>query len=135
MRENSQRWKNQGRLLGKLVYLFEGKEEVREERRRQLPPFYFGRLCAGSDRMCKLRCFIRKHGRDKKLELVNYRREKEQKPEEGTGTDGMISSALRKKYTTAQKETQRYAEQLHVTISNYTAVRKILAIRQQIGDI
>ena len=31
----------------------------------------------GSDRMCKLRCFIRNYGREKVIELVNDRREKE----------------------------------------------------------
>ena len=31
----------------------------------------------GSDRMCKLRCFIRNYGREKVIDLVNYRRERE----------------------------------------------------------
>lgn len=29
----------------------------------------------GSDRMCKLRCFIRNYGGEKVIDLVNYRRE------------------------------------------------------------
>ena len=32
---------------------------------------------AGTDRMCKLRCFIRNYGREKVIDLVNYRRERE----------------------------------------------------------
>ncbi len=31
----------------------------------------------GTDRMCKLRCYIRNYGREKVIDLVNYRREKE----------------------------------------------------------
>ena len=31
----------------------------------------------GSDRMCRLRCFIRNYGREKVIDLVNYRREQE----------------------------------------------------------
>ena len=85
----------------------------------------------GTDRMCKLRCFIRNYGRD----LVNYRRERELSVAAATGTDGMIDESQRKRYTAKQKEAQRYAEALHVTLSGSSTVRKILAIREQIGNI
>ena len=89
----------------------------------------------GSDRMCRLRCFIRNYGRKKVLDLVNYRREQELSAMGATGTDGMIDESQRKRYTQKQKEAQRYAEALHGTISHNSTVRKILAIREQIGNI
>ena len=52
-----------------------------------------------------------------------------------TGTDGMIEECQRKRYTKKQREVQRYAETLHVTLSKSSTVRKILAIREQIGNI
>lgn len=91
----------------------------------------------GTDRMCRLRCFIRNYGREKVVELVNYRRERELSAMamEATGTDGMIDEPQRKRYTQKQKEVQRYAEALHGTITRNSTVRKILAIREQIGNI
>ena len=46
----------------------------------------------------------------------------------------MIDESQRKRYTAKQKEAQRYAEALHVTLSGSSTVRKILAIREQIGE-
>ena len=67
----------------------------------------------GSDRMCRLRCFIRNYGREKVIDLVSQR----------------------KRYTEKQREVQRYAEALHGTLSGISTVRKNLAIREQIGNI
>ena len=89
----------------------------------------------GSDRMCKLRCFIRNYGREKVIDLVNYRREKELSAVVATGTDRIIEECQRKRYTKKQREIQRYAETLHATLSESSTVRKILAIREQIGNI
>ena len=89
----------------------------------------------GTDRMCKLRCFIRNYGRDKVIDLVNYRRDRELEICAATGTDGMIDEPQRKKYTAKQREAQRYAEALHGTLSGKSTVRKILAIREQIGNL
>lgn len=89
----------------------------------------------GADQMCKLRCFIRNYGREKVIDLVNYRREREMGRGELTGTDGLIEERQRKRYTKKQREVQRYAEVLHGTLSKTSAVRKILAIREQIGNI
>ena len=47
----------------------------------------------------------------------------------------MIEESQRKRYTAKQKEVQKYAEALHVTLSENSTVRKILAIREQIGNI
>ena len=41
--------KEQGCFIGKLVYPFEGKEEVCKGRRKLISPFYFGGLYGGSD--------------------------------------------------------------------------------------
>lgn len=89
----------------------------------------------GTDRMCKLRCYIRNYGRDKVIDLVNYRREKEAETLLATGTDNMIDPGIRRKYTARQKEVQKYAERLHATLSGNSTVHKILAIREQIGNI
>jgi len=89
----------------------------------------------GSDRMCKLRCFIRNYGREKVIDLVNYHREKELKEEVKTGTEGMIDVVIRKKYTAAQKEEYAYAQCLYAKLPERSTVRKILAIREQIGNI
>lgn len=89
----------------------------------------------GADRMCRLRCFIRNYGRDRVIDLVNHRRDKELVERAATGTDGMIDVVVHKKYTKKQKEAFRYAESLHATLSGSSTVRKILAIREQIGNI
>ena len=234
--------KEQGCFIGKLVYLFEGKEEVCKGRRKLISPFYFGGLYGGSDqnavlwekvdayiqehydqdvlkcvyinsdggswvrasenyvgksrlvadrfhlmkyinrvarctedkenitkgrfykyiyknkllaakklltrilnryewsetvsdRMCRLRCFIRNYGREKVIDLVNYRREPEMVNAVSTWTDGMIDEPQRKRYTAKQRESQRYAEVLHGTLSRNSTVRKIFAIREQLGNI
>lgn len=89
----------------------------------------------GSDRMCKLRCFIRNYGREKVIDLVNYRREQEMLAALKTGTEDMIEVTVRKKYTAKQLESYKYAECLHATLSGNSTVRKILAIREQLGGI
>lgn len=89
----------------------------------------------GSDRMCRLRCFIRNYGREKVIDLVNARREREVCMTEATGTDGMIERSQKKRYTAQQREVQKYAEALHATLSESSTVRKTLAIREQIGNI
>ena len=67
---------------------------------------------------------------------MNYRQERELSAMGATGTDGMmIDEPQRKRYTQKQKEAQRYAEALHETITRNSTIRKILAIREQIGNI
>ena len=90
----------------------------------------------GSDRMCRLRCFIRNYGREKVIDLVRYRREQELMAAGATGTEGMIiEEPQRRRYTAAQREAMKYAEALHGSIARGSTVRKILAIREQIGNI
>lgn len=83
----------------------------------------------GSDRMCKLKCFIRNHGQEKVIDLVNYRRERGISVTVVTGTDGIVEECQRKRYTKEQREMQRYAETLHATLSERSTVWRILAIR------
>ena len=61
----------------------------------------------------------------KVIDLVNYRREKELYAVTATGTDGMIEEGQRKRYTKKQREVQRYAETLHVTLSNSLGCRSL----------
>lgn len=89
----------------------------------------------GCDSMCRLRCYVRNHGRDKIIDLVKYRREMVMMDTESTGTDGMIEKKLVKRsYTKDQLITAAYEEKMRVTLGGLT-VRKTLAIREQIGNI
>ncbi len=88
----------------------------------------------GSDRMCKLRCYVRNYGRDKIVDLVTYRRERELARLKATGTDDLIEEGQRKYYTQEQRRAYSYIENLQASIGGST-VRKILAIREQIRDI
>ena len=88
----------------------------------------------GSDRMCKLRCYVRNYGREKIVDLITYRREKELAERKATGTDGLIAVKQRKEYTLEQRRAYSYVEKLQATIGGNTA-RKIVAIREQIGNI
>ena len=66
---------------------------------------------------------------------MNYRRERELGEIPATGTEGMIDTAVREKYTAQQKEAHRYAERMHATLGEKSTVRKILSIRNQLGNI
>lgn len=89
----------------------------------------------GTDRMCKLRCFVRNYGREKVLDLVRYRREKVMEEYKATGTDGMIDEGSRTYYTRHQKQVRSYIERLQATLAMHSTVRKTLAIREQIWSI
>ncbi len=88
----------------------------------------------GSDRMCKLRCYVRNYGREKLVDLVAYRRAKELEKRKATGTDGLIAVRQRKQYTSEQRRAFTYIERLQTRIGGNTT-RKILAIREQIDNI
>ena len=89
----------------------------------------------GCDSMCRLRCYVRNHGRDKIIDLVKYRREMSMMDLEATGTDGLIEKKhIKRNYTKDQLITAAYEERMRVTLEGLT-VRKTLAIREQIGNI
>lgn len=91
----------------------------------------------GSDSMCKLRCYVRNYGRDKVVDLVAWRREKEFERQslQATGTDGLIEPEQKKRYSLEQRRDFVYIEKLQATLSDKRQVKKALAIREQIGNI
>lgn len=88
----------------------------------------------GGDRMCRLRCFVKNNGRDKIVDLVEYRRAKQYQPLEATGTDGMLVPLPKKYYSQAQRDVMKYAERMYAPLTG-TSVKKTLAIRERISNI
>ena len=89
----------------------------------------------GSDRMCKLRCYVRNYGREKIIELVRYRREQECLRQKAVGAEEMIDQPAKVRYTEEQRRNRAYIERLQATLQVGSRVRKTLAIREQIGSI
>lgn len=89
----------------------------------------------GSDRMCKLRCYVRNYGREKIVDLVRYRREQECLRQKAVGAEEMIDSTGKVRYTAEQRRNRAYIERLQATLQLNSTVRKTLAIREQIGSI
>ena len=85
--------------------------------------------------MWRLRCFIRNYGREKVIDLVNYRREREMASTVSTGTDGMIEETQRKRYIEKQREVQRYAGALHGMLSGTSTVRKIVYCKIELPKV
>ena len=85
----------------------------------------------GADRMSKLRCYEKNHGREKIIELVKYSREKRKL--ERTGTDGIsvenvkLSEIIREHKDSSKK----YIDGIQATMPGMTG-RKIFSIREQI---
>lgn len=89
----------------------------------------------GCDAMCHLRCYVRNEGRGKIIDLVKYRRKQAMQDLEATGTDGMIEiTSTKRHYTKTQLVTAAYEERMRARIGGLT-IRKMLAIREQIGNI
>ena len=89
----------------------------------------------GSDRMCKLRCYVRNYGREKIVDLVQYRREQECLRQKAVGCEEMIDQPAKIRYTAEQTRNRAYIERLQATLQIGSTVRKTLAIREQIGSI
>lgn len=88
----------------------------------------------GSDRMCKLRCFVRNYGKAKVINLVEYRREKELLKYKATGTDDVVPVPQKRRYTKEQREILSYADRMYASLSGMT-VKKMLSIRERLTDI
>ena len=88
----------------------------------------------GSDRMCKLRCFVRNYGKAKVIKLVEYRREQMLMKNQATGTDDVVPVPTKRSYTKEQREILSYADKMYVSLSGMT-VKKMLAIRERLSDI
>lgn len=89
----------------------------------------------GSDRMCKLRCYVRNYGREKIVDLVRYRREQECLRQKAVGAEEWIDQPAKNRYTAEQRRNRAYIERLQATLQMGSTVRKTLAIREQIGSI
>ena len=89
----------------------------------------------GCDAMCRLRCYVRNHGREKIIDLVRRRRELAMQAYLATGTEDIIPiRPIKKVYTKEQMISAAYEERMRAKIGGLT-VRKTLAIREQIGNI
>ena len=85
----------------------------------------------GADRMSKLRCYERNHGREKIIDLVKYSSERRHLAR--TGTDGITVQNIRlseiiKDHTNKSK---KYIDTVQATMPGMTA-RKIFSIRERI---
>ena len=89
----------------------------------------------GSDRMCKLRCYVRNYGQGKIIELVRYRREQECLRRKAVGCEELIDQPAKARYTVEQRRNRIYIERMQATLQPGSTARKILAIREQIGSI
>ena len=84
---------------------------------KMISPFYFGGLYAGTDRVCKLRCFIWNYGRKSDRFGELSKRERELSVTVATGTDEIIEECQRKRYTKKQIEILKYTETLQATLA------------------
>lgn len=85
----------------------------------------------GADRMSKLRCYERNHGREKIIDLVKYSREKRQLAR--TGTDGITveNITLREVLKEHRNKSKSYIDSIQATVPGMTT-RKIFSIREQL---
>jgi len=95
----------------------------------------------GSDKMCRLRCFVRNEGEESVIDLVKYRRERVLKEQSllATGTDDAVvlpQEEIRKRKSKARKQLEKYYDAMQASLGTPSGtVRKILAIRNRINDI
>lgn len=88
----------------------------------------------GADRMSKLRCYEKNYGREKIIDLVRYSREQERLKATGTESITPEKVTMRDIMSDHRNQTRIYMEKLQATIPGIT-VRKILSIREQLGNI
>ena len=90
----------------------------------------------GSDRMCKLRCYIKNNGAEKVLNLVKAARVKEcQQEYAATGTEGLLATAPKRRWSKEQREAFRYVECIQANLESRFSARKKLAIRTHLSGI
>ncbi len=85
----------------------------------------------GADRMSKLRCYEKNHGREKIIELVRYSREQRKLARTGTDNIELEKVTLRQIKAEHYSQAKSYIDRMQATIP-YGTVRKIAAIREQI---
>ena len=85
----------------------------------------------GADRMSKLRCYERNHGRENIIELVKYSREKRQLKRTGTDDVPVKEIHLHEVLKEHKDKSRSYIDSLQATVPGMTT-RKIFGIRNQI---
>ena len=85
----------------------------------------------GADRMSKLRCYERNHGREKIIELVRYSREQRKLKRTGTEDISVKEISMREIMRDHYNQSQSYIERLQVTMPGLTS-KKTASIRLQL---
>lgn len=85
----------------------------------------------GADRMSKLRCYERNHGREGIINLVRYSREQRKLPATGTDNDMVKVVTLREIRTEHYDQARSYIERMQAHIPGLTA-KKTASIRTQL---
>lgn len=86
----------------------------------------------GAHNLCKMKCFVSNYSRDKVIDLVRWRRQREREALAATGTDGPELHQIKRYCTAQQRKTQDYYEWLQVSFLPNSTARKSAAIRNQI---
>lgn len=82
----------------------------------------------------QLGCYEKNYGREKIIDLVRYSREQERMKATGTESITPEKVTMRDIMSDHRNQTRIYMEKLQATIPGIT-VRKILSIREQLGNI
>ena len=85
----------------------------------------------GADRMSKIRCYERNHGREKMIDLVRYSREKRNCQRTGTDDEMVKKVQVREIIADHYDQAKSYIERIQATIPGLT-IRKTVSIREQI---
>ena len=85
----------------------------------------------GADRMSKLRCYERNHGREKIIDLVRYSREQRILKRTGTEDVSIKEISMREIMQDHYSQSRSYIERLQVTMPGLTS-RKTASIRSQL---
>lgn len=85
----------------------------------------------GADRMSKLRCYERNHGREKIIDLVRYSREQRKLKRTGTEDIGIKEISMREIMQDHYNQSRSYIDRLQVTMPGLTS-KKTTSIRMQL---
>lgn len=121
-------------LCNKLVYGCSAESHVSHVLSDRLSSRPMGWSQTGADRMSKLRCYHRNHGRDNIIELVKYTREVQRYG--ATGTDDICPKelSLREIHAEHYNQAKSYIERIQAHIPFGTA-KKATAIRYRLNEI
>ena len=88
----------------------------------------------GADRMSKLRCYERNHGREKIIELVRYSREQRLLKRTGTDDINVTNIPLYEVVSEHYNQSRSYIDRIRATIPGLTA-KKTACIRTQLNHL